>query len=253
MMFEEYIDGSATNFIEELNASVTIHVPALLAILDVAASFILGASLVKLGPLVILMLYAWFHDAQRQDRGLVVDPRHVLRGFLSILLAVGSGRLLQVVLPMRLRPRFVTPEAFIATTNPLVMQEQDWSSLPSDHAALVAALVVTAWWYAPRAGLLAALWGLFYVCLPRIYYGLHYVSDILAGLALGGAIALLIHRLPLPAGPFRPVLRMEQRWPAVMILALFVMGWEIIDLFETTRRLLSAVAKGAAHLSASAG
>ena len=239
--------------IAALNRAVVDSSPSVATLIDRASGFVLGASMVKMGPLVLLLFYAWFRGTSRPGHGVSADPALVVRGVLGIATSIAAGRLLQQVMPMRLRPRFVQPDAFFANDNPLVLQEQDWSSMPSDHAALVAALVVATWWTSRRLSLLSAAWGAFYVCLPRIYFGLHYVSDILAGAALGVALTVFILRVPLPVAAWDWLRRLEAHVPALVMLGLFVLGWEIIHLFETSRRLAAAVGKTAKILSADLG
>lgn len=251
--FLSQLDQNVIEIIAALNDAVMDSSPTAANLIDRASGFVLGASMIKMGPLVLLLFYAWFKHRSRPGHGVSADAALVVRSVLAIMTSIAAGRLLQQAMPMRLRPRFVQPDAFFANDNPLVMQEQDWSSMPSDHAALVAALVVATWWTSRRRGLLSAAWGVFYVCLPRVYFGLHYVSDILAGAALGVALTVFILRMPLPVAAWDWLRRLEARVPALVILGLFVLGWEIIELFETARRLAAAVGKTAGILSADLG
>lgn len=85
------------------------------------------------------------------------------------------------------------PEEFrlVAETSP---------AMPSGHAAGVAALamVFTLWWW-PLGGWLrgavVSIWVLaLAVCWTRLYLGVHWFSDVIAGLLLGGGVALLVWR-----------------------------------------------------------
>src|SRR3546814_14254760 len=55
-----------------------------------------------------------------------------------------------------------------------------WSSFPSDHAVLFSGLAVAVWIQSWRGGLLFAIWALVVVCLPRVYLGYRYPTDLAA-------------------------------------------------------------------------
>lgn len=98
---------------------------------------------------------------------------------LALLLKLAAGRR---------RPFLVNPEQ-----DPLVGTPLDLS-LPSGHASTSFAGATLLAWYAPRFALplyaLAAL-----VAWSRVYVGVHYPLDILAGAALGVAVALAFRAL----------------------------------------------------------
>src|SRR3546814_12277769 len=60
-----------------------------------------------------------------------------------------------------------------------------WSSFPSDYAVLFSGLAVAVWIQSWRGGLLCAIWDLVVVCLPRVFLGYPYPTDIAAGLVIG--------------------------------------------------------------------
>lgn len=72
----------------------------------------------------------------------------------------------------------------------LLMQRSTDFSFPSDHAtmagAVAAGLLLLSW----RLGLLAVLAALV-MCFARVYVGVHYPGDVLAGLAVGAATIVI--------------------------------------------------------------
>ncbi|MEV4845161.1 phosphatase PAP2 family protein [Micromonospora matsumotoense] len=79
----------------------------------------------------------------------------------------------------------------------------DWS-FPSNHATIAGALATAVLLLSPRWGLLAAPLALL-AALSRVFVGVHYPHDVLAGLLLGVAVTLLL--TPLAARVLAETLR----------------------------------------------
>lgn len=80
----------------------------------------------------------------------------------------------------------------------LVDRTTDWS-FPSDHSVMAGAVTVGLLLVSRRLGVLAAAAAVL-MAVTRVYVGAHYPHDVVAGLALGGAVAgggWLLVRLPL--------------------------------------------------------
>lgn len=80
------------------------------------------------------------------------------------------------------------PEAYrlIVETNP---------AFPSGHATGVAAVaaVLTLWWWPRLRWGVTGVWvGAGIVCLTRLYLGVHWLTDIVGGIALGTGVALAV-------------------------------------------------------------
>ena len=80
------------------------------------------------------------------------------------------------------------------------MDNSNWkqlSSFPSDHAALFFTLAVGIYFASRRAGWFCFIYySLQFICLPRVYLGEHYSTDIVAGAAIGMVPAWLANIYP---------------------------------------------------------
>lgn len=145
-----------------------------------------NSPLLKGGLFMAYFWWQWF----RVDKDTLSRRRSILVYIAGALLAVAVSRFLQDVLPFHTRP-LDTPSldfALPAGGNPDTLS--GWNSFPSDHATLFFALTTAVWYQSRRLGILAALWTFFVICVPRVYLGYHYPSDIIGGAVLG--IALMV-------------------------------------------------------------
>ena len=77
---------------------------------------------------------------------------------------------------------------------PLFPKDQSGCSMPSRHCFSVAAIAVAVWYVLPPAALLLAALAVL-IAVSRVLCGVHYISDVLAGLAFGAIFALLSSEL----------------------------------------------------------
>ena len=162
---------------------------------------------------------------------------------LGLLLAMLLSRVLVHELPYRVRPlynkelHFVAPIADWRTKE--IASFSDLNSMPSDTATLVFALVTGMLLVSRRLGLLALVYAVVFVCLPRIYTGVHNPTDVLAGALLGASSVLLITR-PWPLARLAaPVLAWSNRHPGVFYAWLFLLTFQVSTMFDDIRTLLS--------------
>ncbi len=181
------------------------------------------------GLLIALVWWCWFNDSTKSAR------ERLLLGFVAVLITAVLSRLLQVSLPLRLRPMHDLASGFLPLPGIDPTLAHHWGSFPSDHAALFFALVAVIWQRSRWLGLLALVSALYGV-LPRIYLGLHYFSDVTAGALLGVASVLLFERFGPRALADRGV-DWERRLPGLFYGAAFLASLEVATLFEDIRQV----------------
>lgn len=150
---------------------------------------IADSALLKGGFFMAYFWWLWF----KSGKDAVARQNTIVVSFAGALLAVAISRIFQRLLPFHDRLVHAAGTGFVLPAGVDPKSLSDWSSFPSDHAALFFALSTAIWLQSRRLGLLASLWTSFVICLPRIYLGYHYPSDVLAGAALGVAIMAGTH------------------------------------------------------------
>ena len=190
-----------------------------------------GLDLFKGGVMLALVAGMWFASDPAQTARRIT----LLKVVLAAIVAALASRVLQNLLPIRARPMNagddfnppygLTPEA--------IAKMGSWATFPSDHAALFFALAAGIFVLHRPLGVLALLWTTIVICMPRIYLGLHYASDIAGGAALGIAAVLLALRLP--DRVVEPACRIERRRPGPFYAAAFIFSFELAGLFWESR------------------
>ena len=121
-----------------------------------------------------------------------VENAFILRATSAILTAIVSARLLQRFLPHRDRPVNMLTDAGLGEGY------IHYSSFPSDHAVLMTVVACIIFARDRMLGLVAAVWTLAIILLPRIYLGLHHPTDIIGGVLFGLIVCHLMRVVPVP-------------------------------------------------------
>ena len=101
------------------------------------------------------------------------------------------------------------------------------------------ALSVPLWMRSRWLGAAAAVWTLLAICLPLLYLGYHWPSDIVAGAVVGVALMLLLCRLIGATGLPDRVVRFSATHPPAFYAIAWLFALEIAVLFGDVRGFLS--------------
>ncbi len=191
------------------------------------------SSLFKGGFFMAYFWWSWFRSDNRSEE----TRAQILITLAGSLVAVFLSRILQLALPYHVRPLQNSAVAFVLPygVNPETLSH--WNSFPSDHAALFIALSVGIALHRPLLGALAAIWTIVVICIPRIYLGYHYPSDVIAGAALGGAVMLATYYAARHARWPGWVLQWEPRHRTAFYCLAFLATYEMTVLFYDVRAL----------------
>jgi undecaprenyl-diphosphatase len=197
---------------------------------------ITDAQLLKGGLFLAVYWWLWFDRKGERRRDVVV-------ALVAATMTAVLSRLLQIGLPFHQRPLH-TPGIgihFPLTVDPETLNT--FSSFPSDHAMLFFALSVPLWNRSRWLGAAAMLWTVFVICLPRVYLGYHYPSDVLAGAVLGVLSMLVLSALVTRTGFPDRVIHFASFRPAAFYPLAFVLSFELATLFTDVRHLLLGAAR----------
>ncbi|HEU5401261.1 MAG TPA: phosphatase PAP2 family protein [Terriglobales bacterium] len=175
----------------------------------------------------------WFRHSKTQVR----DRETLILLLIAIVLSLVVGRVLANLLPFRVRPMFTSGIGYHAPLFETNAYFENWSAFPSDTAAIVFAMTTGFWLLSRWWGL---LWAAFSIAatMARVYFGLHYPGDILAGALIGVDVMLAINSQFMHAHVAAPMIAVERRAPGVFYGLLFPLILEISTLFSYTRSMI---------------
>ncbi|HEX2331443.1 MAG TPA: phosphatase PAP2 family protein [Candidatus Angelobacter sp.] len=195
-----------------------------------------GRTALKGGVIFALFWGAWFEIAKNQWERRTT----LLCGFLGAAASLAVARAIALIAPFRERPLVGLAQFRI----PYVTSSENiihWSSFPSDHAALYFGVSVGILLASRRLGIISLLYSLLFISIPRMYVGLHYPSDILAGALIGTIAVLLVALAPLVRNTVQRLLRYELHNPSVFYMILFFVTAQLVDMFLELRMMAAFV------------
>jgi len=184
------------------------------------------------------MWWIWFEneDARRKHEVL-------LAGTAAIVPALLIAKVLAAMV-FRARPLL---EPRLQFQRPYGINAAEWqqgSSFPSEHGVLLLALAAGIFYASRKVGWIALTYATVVGCLPRLYLGMHYATDVIAGAAIGIGCVWLANQ----PGIRRPLTGWALRWmaskPSQFYCCAFLVSYEIGELFGDAIRLATFIMHG---------
>jgi len=200
---------------------------------------LVGNHLLKGGVLAIIIWWAWFKEEDHH----VHNRKHIISTLFSCVIALALGRALALTLPFRLRPLHQEGLHFLLPYGADPTMLETWSSFPSDHAVLFFTLSTGLLFISRQAGTFALFYTILFICLPRVYLGLHYPTDIIAGAIIGMAIALIGNIYLARNKKIQTIENWSYSKPYIFYPIFFLVTYQIADMFDDVRALFNGILK----------
>ena len=211
-------------------------------VFDELVVLVSGNNFLKGAVVFAVTWYLWFRNGD-SDRGEGNTREALLVGVSASFVGLVVAKMLTWAI---VRPRPLNSPAFMLQV-PYGFQAVSWegfNSFPSDHAVLFFALAAGIFFASPRIGWLMFIYISVFICLPRVYLGIHYPTDILAGALIGVSAYWLVHlpaiRKPLTNWAFR---RLDAR-PGQFYAFSFLLTYQICELFDPVVRIINFIHRG---------
>lgn len=188
------------------------------------------------GGVLLLGLFGlfWF----RQDSDQYRRRQTLILVVPAVALALIANRTISTLLPFRVRPMYALGAS--TPSHAWAFDLEHWSSFPSDNATYLFAIAACFWAVSRRAGVAFGLFGVM-VCVGRVYFGIHYPSDVIAGAALGYGTGYAVARPAVAESVSRPLLGYEKQVPQYFYALLLMSLAEVAGGFPNTRHIGVAV------------
>jgi membrane-associated phospholipid phosphatase len=195
----------------------------------------------NLTSIVVIVLILWLAAFDTRHPGQLVEGHEMIFGAaIFAMLATLFARAIAISMPFRPRP-MATPSLHFRLPAGGSLVVLHWSAFPSDHATLFLALAVGILPVCRRLGCFAVGWAAA-SCLPLLYEGIHWPTDLLAGAVIGAGFVQLVRIPAIRASLRRNVESFYARRPALFFSLFFLWSYETTILFDDLRRILFFVA-----------
>lgn len=193
------------------------------------------------GGVIVSLIWLVLFDRNRSGE-LRDDSELLLGGIFFSAFAATAARGLAIVLPFRTRP-LATPMFHFRVPVGGTLDFIDWSSFPSDHAAMFFALATAILLVSRRAGWFAIAWTALVICIPRMYMGQHWPTDVIAGATMGVSSTQLARVPAIRNFVRRTTTEWHRNYAGAFFALLFLWSYETVNLFGDVRHVLKIAAR----------
>ena len=207
-------------------------------VLDRLASHEEGDPIFKGGLVLAVYWFSWFRIRSDRIRRL----RVIVTAVIGALVAVIVARTISFVVPFRVRPMFDPAVMHALYSIPITANLESWSGFPSDTASFFFALAFGTCYLFRRLAIPIMVYVAGWICLPRMYLGIHYASDIVAGAAIGVAtVWVLLSNKWFQSSVVGRIVLFEKTSAHWFYGIAFLVSFEIASLFTDIRNVGRAV------------
>lgn len=199
---------------------------------DKFAVFVSINNLLKGGVVLGLIWWLWFRDGGIRKRREIL-----LAAVMASFPALAIARVLSWIF-LRPRPLNETRFLFHVPYGASAAEWEGYNSFPSDHAVLFFGLAAGIFLVCRRAGWFSLAYVSIVICLPRIFIGEHYTTDILAGAAIGAGMTLLASYPPIRKPLTNWALAWHDSAPGLFYSLAFLVTYQMAELFDPILKML---------------
>lgn len=210
--------------------------------LDTLALLFLSVDALRTAILVALTVGIWHYGKITNDSSA---QKRVLSILLSAIITLGIIEILNAVIDSP-RPLVTYENSFnspIIVNDTQELWKSGWvrnpkhGSCPSDTVALLSTMAIGLFLWNKTLGLIAILFVFTAGMLPRLYFGLHYPSDMIIGFVVALFSSLTIDKIKSLDKVYKKIFNIEKKFPYAFGVIGFYLAYIIADKFILLRKL----------------